>query len=49
MALGNLYLLAEAVSYLVPEFVVAVSVALAIGSVAGFGVIMSASSRFTRR
>ena len=49
IALGILYLLAGAVAWLVPESRVAVGVAIAIGSVVGLGVTMSACSRFTRR
>ena len=48
-ALGSLYLLAAAVAYLVPKSIVAVSAAIAVGSVVGLGVTMSACSRFTRR
>jgi hypothetical protein len=48
-ALGSLYLLAAAVAYLVPKSIVAVSAAIAVGSVLGLGVTMSACSRFTRR
>lgn len=49
VALGSLYLLAAAVASLVPESTVAVSAALAVGSLVGLGVTMSACSRFTRR
>jgi predicted anti-sigma-YlaC factor YlaD len=49
IALGGLYLLAAAVAYRVPESLVAVSAAVAIGSVVGLGVTMSACARFTRR
>lgn len=49
IALGGLYLLAAAVGYLVPESIAAVSAAIAVGSVVGLGVTMSACSRFTRR
>jgi len=49
IALGSLYLLAAAVAYLVPASIVAVSAALAVGSVVGLGVTMSACSHFTRR
>ena len=49
IALGGLYLLAAAVAYLVPKSIVAVSAAIAVGSVLGLGVTMSACSRFTRR
>ena len=49
IALGSLYLLAAAVAYLVPKSIVAVSAAIAVGSVLGLGVTMSACSRFTRR
>ena len=49
IALGSLYLLAAAVAYLVPESLVAVSAAIAVGSVVGLGVTMSACSRSTRR
>ena len=49
IALGSLYLLAAAVAYLVPRSVAAVSAAIAVGSVLGLGVTMSACSRFTRR
>ena len=49
IALGGLYLLAAAVAYLVPESIVGVSAVVAVGSVVGLGVTMSACSRFTRR
>jgi len=49
IALGGLYLLAAAVACFVPESTAAVSVAIAVGSVVGLGVTMSACSRFTRR
>jgi hypothetical protein len=49
IALGILYLLAGAIAWLVPATVVAVGVAIAIGSVVGLGVTMSACSRFNRR
>ena len=49
IAVGSLYLLAAVVASLVPASVVAVSVALGVGSVVGLGVTMSACSRFTRR
>lgn len=49
VAVGSLYLLAAVVACLLPESIVAVSAALAIGSVVGLGVTMSACSRFTRR
>ena len=49
IALGSLYLLAAGVAYLVPASIVAVSAAIAVGSVVGLGVTMSACSRFTRR
>jgi hypothetical protein len=49
IALGSLYLLAAGVAYFVPKSMVAVSAAIAVGSVAGLGVTMSACSRFTRR
>ena len=49
MAIGLLYLLAGAVSYLVPQSMVALGVAIGLGSVGGLGVTMRACSRFTRR
>jgi hypothetical protein len=49
IALGGLYVVAAAVAYLVPESIVAVSVTIAVGSVVGLGVTMSACARFTRR
>jgi len=49
IAIGGLYLLAAAVAYLVPESIAVLSAAVAIGSVVGLGVTMSACSRFTRR
>ena len=49
IALGGLYLLAAAVAYLVPESIAAVSAAIAVGSVVGLSVTMSACARFTRR
>ena len=49
VALGSLYLLAAGVAYLVPKSIVAVSAVIAVGSVLGLGVTMSACSRFTRR
>ena len=49
IALGGWYLLAAAVACLVPESIAAVSAAVAVGSVVGLGVTMSASSRYTRR
>jgi len=49
IALGGLYLPAAAVAYLVPESIAVLSAAIAIGSVVGLGVTMSACSRFTRR
>jgi hypothetical protein len=49
IALGSLYLLAAAVAYLVPKSIAAVSAVVAVSSVVGLGVTMSACSRFTRR
>ena len=49
VALGIVYLFAGALVWLVPETLVAVSVAIAICSVTDLGVTMSACSRFTRR
>jgi len=49
IALAGLYLLAAAVAYLVPQSIGAVSAVVAVGSVVGLGVTMSACSRFTRR
>ncbi len=49
IALGALYLLAAAIAYLVPESIGAVTAAIAVGSVIGLGVTMSACSRFSRR
>ena len=49
IVLGILYLLAGTVAWIAPETMVAVAVAIAIGSVVGLGVTMGVCSRFTRR